>query len=292
MEPLLGYYDSSTGVTPIVNKLLHYLQEKWTSSAIKYMKEHHIAYPPFTHFFTFLRYQSHIRNNPSFQRKSMSVEKRTVCRKTRYDAPREIQNSTPHNNGNSVIRKCPLHNLDHQLNKCRTFRYKTIQERTKFLRERSICFQCCALTTHYKKDCKEIVLCKMCNSNTHPKALHVDISSAPLQTDTSNYSGEDSLDISSKYCKIHDELPGKSCAKILLANVYLKNDTNTQMIMYVMLDDQSNHFLASPRLFDSLGVEGQKINYRTSGFFRVSQILRKRGNLVHFFILLKLFFAI
>jgi hypothetical protein len=35
MKPLLGYYDSSTGVTLIVNKLPHYLQEKWTSSANK-----------------------------------------------------------------------------------------------------------------------------------------------------------------------------------------------------------------------------------------------------------------
>jgi hypothetical protein len=89
----------------------------------------------------------------------------------------------------------------------------------------------------------------------------VDMPSAPLHTVTSTYSREESLDISSKTSKIHAEFPGKSCAKILLANVYLKNDSNTQMRMYVMLDDQSNRSLASPHLFDSLGVEGQKINY-------------------------------
>jgi hypothetical protein len=118
------------------------------------MKEHHTAYPPFTHFSEFLRDQSHIRNNPSFQYESMSIENDSmqipsvVVKKT-CDVPREIQNSTPSNDDNSVIRKCPLHNLDHPLNKCRTFRSKTIQERIKFLMGKNICFRCCASTTHY-----------------------------------------------------------------------------------------------------------------------------------------------
>ena len=66
MTSLLGHYDSSTGVTPIVNKLPHYLQEKWTTSAVKYMYDHNVSYPPFSHYAQFLRDQSRIRNNPSF----------------------------------------------------------------------------------------------------------------------------------------------------------------------------------------------------------------------------------
>jgi hypothetical protein len=45
-ETLLGYYDSSTGVTPIVNKLPPNLQEKWTNEAIKYKRRYQVAYPP------------------------------------------------------------------------------------------------------------------------------------------------------------------------------------------------------------------------------------------------------
>jgi hypothetical protein len=73
MKPLLSHYDSSIvvtpivnklshnlqekwtytavkysiGVTPIVNKLSHNLQEKWTYTAVKYMNDHDVAYPPF-----------------------------------------------------------------------------------------------------------------------------------------------------------------------------------------------------------------------------------------------------
>jgi len=35
---LMSYYDSSSGVIPIVNKLPHALQEKWTTQAVKYQK--------------------------------------------------------------------------------------------------------------------------------------------------------------------------------------------------------------------------------------------------------------
>jgi hypothetical protein len=90
----------------------------------------------------------------------------------------------------------------------------------------------------------------------------------------SAYSGE----VSSKTSKIHDEFPGKSCAKILLANVYLKNDPNTQMRMYVMLDDQSNRSLASPHIFNSLGVEGKKINYTLTSCSGKKQAVGRRAH--------------
>jgi hypothetical protein len=102
--------------------------------------------------------------------------------------------------------------------------------------------------------------------------------SAPLHTVTSTYSREESLNISSKTSTIHYEFPEKSCAKILLANLYLKNDPNTQMHMCVMQDDQSNRSLASPHLFDSLGVEGQKINYTLTSCSGKKRAVRRRAH--------------
>ncbi|CAC5386962.1 unnamed protein product [Mytilus coruscus] len=66
MKPLLGHYDLSIGVTSMVNKLPHNLQEKWTTTAVRYMNYNAVAYPPFDHFVDFLRDQSRIKNNPSF----------------------------------------------------------------------------------------------------------------------------------------------------------------------------------------------------------------------------------
>jgi hypothetical protein len=63
---LLGYYDSSSGVTPIVRKLPVNLQEKWTNVAVKYIEKNPVPYPPFSEFVDFIRKLSRTKNNPSF----------------------------------------------------------------------------------------------------------------------------------------------------------------------------------------------------------------------------------
>ncbi|CAG2228547.1 unnamed protein product [Mytilus edulis] len=82
-------------------------------------------------------------------------------------------------------RKCPLHLTEHSLNKCRVFRAKPIGERIKFIKEKRICFKFCGSTSHIKRDCKNVVRCKECNSEEHPSALHVDhthVNSSTQQT--------------------------------------------------------------------------------------------------------------
>ena len=45
---LFSYYNSSSGVIPIVSKLPHFLQEKWTTLASSYKKTHQVSFPPFS----------------------------------------------------------------------------------------------------------------------------------------------------------------------------------------------------------------------------------------------------
>lgn len=47
---MLAYLDSSSGIRPIISKLPYGLQEKWTSRAVKYKKEHDAVFPPFEVF--------------------------------------------------------------------------------------------------------------------------------------------------------------------------------------------------------------------------------------------------
>ena len=63
---LLAYFDSSSGVIPIVNKLPFGIQEKWTSFASSYKRTHNVAFPPFSMFVDFLQDVSQTRNDPCF----------------------------------------------------------------------------------------------------------------------------------------------------------------------------------------------------------------------------------
>ena len=72
---LLGYYDLSSGVTPIVKKLPINLQEKWTNTAVRYMDEYKIANPPFEVFVNFIRKLSKTKNNSIFMYDSHPVDR-------------------------------------------------------------------------------------------------------------------------------------------------------------------------------------------------------------------------
>ena len=44
---LISYYDTSSGLRPIIQKLPHGLQEKWTSRPVKYKKDNRAVFPVF-----------------------------------------------------------------------------------------------------------------------------------------------------------------------------------------------------------------------------------------------------
>ncbi|XP_056020363.1 uncharacterized protein LOC125680242 [Ostrea edulis] len=64
---LLSYFDSSSGVIPIINKLPHGLQEKWVSQAARYKKQFNVPFPPFGFLVNFIRELSTMKNDPALQ---------------------------------------------------------------------------------------------------------------------------------------------------------------------------------------------------------------------------------
>ena len=122
---LLAYFDSSSGVSPIVSKLPYSLQERWTTNAYRYMEKNDVCYPPFSHFSQFLREQSKIRNNPSFVYSSPTQARSVApsCTTPRNVRPITVRKTsvTPENvTSHKRDVRCPLHNTDHPLNECKT----------------------------------------------------------------------------------------------------------------------------------------------------------------------------
>lgn len=102
------------------------------------MNDHDVAYPPFSIFVNFIRDQSRIKNNPSFQYESSQVNKSTNFQK-HPDKSGIYVRKTETTDNTAVKQKCPLHLTDHQLNKCSVFKSIPIEERIKFLKETKIC---------------------------------------------------------------------------------------------------------------------------------------------------------
>ena len=132
ISALFAWFDSSSGVNPIVSKLPYSIQEKWTRHASDFKESHFLTFPPFNIFCKFLRDTARMKNDPSFYYDNAVETTKVVkdgnrlkplltsstpsisARKTDKNTARQIDKTdhTP---------MCPLHETGHSLNSCRAF---------------------------------------------------------------------------------------------------------------------------------------------------------------------------
>lgn len=234
--PGLAYLDTARGINPIVEKLPHYLQERWISHSMKFKEENHDCFPPFWYFTSFICHEAKARNDPSFailssnptkgdgftpkdnsQRMPIAVNKMDVF-------PKKPSNIDPCSKENDPGKHCPIHNKPHPLRKFRGFRLKTLEERKAYLKENGICFRCCASSSHFARHCRAVVKYTECNSENHSTALHPGPPPSDYQafSPSTGHGGE--KEASSSLISVNNActevcgkgLTAKSCSKICL----------------------------------------------------------------------------
>ena len=230
-QSLFSYYNSSSGINPVVGKLPYNLQEKWTSHAFRYKMTNNVTFPPFTCLVEFIRDISKIKNDPGFIYSSSegsappsmpTIKSRNVRHITTKKTELKHQESEV-----TQVSTCPLHKTNHSLNDCRGFKEKSYEDRRKFLRENNICFKCCTSYQHKRRDCSAKVRCYHCGSESHCSALHV--SSKKMHT---TEEPKPTTSICTQICK--STFPGKSCAKVVLVNLHRSDCPSKTIKVYAI----------------------------------------------------------
>ncbi|XP_062607729.1 uncharacterized protein LOC134269543 [Saccostrea cucullata] len=267
----LAYFNSSTGVNPIITKLPFNLQEKWITRASTYKKTNSVPFPPFTYFVAFIREISEVRNDPAFS--FISSRQSTVNKRQVHAKKSDVTNSVSH-----LQIRCPYHKANHSIHDCKAFRAKPLTERRNFLQSKNICTRCCVSARHCARDCQVNIQCKTCGRNNHTTALHLDKASSAsasvhggegirnsfAQPKASGH-GKENLPPLPKESKDTDSFvtsmcttfcgdifQGRSCSKTFLVDVYHHDNPNNVLRVYAIVDDQCNQTLASPELLDTL----------------------------------------
>lgn len=260
---LLSYFDSSSGILPVVKKLPMNLQEKWITRAAAYKRHSGLPHPPFKFFVEFIVEMSQIRNDPGLcvrERNKENIQRRVPVINRKTDV--EVDSRERRKESLDPSKRCPIHPNDfHALNKCRTFRTKPMKERTDVLVKHGICFKCCNSAEHFSKNCYEKVACSVCASNSHPSALHIDYGRP--QGGEQKENSETKKTVNNKCAQICGVIPGgKSCSKTILVKVYDRENPDNFVRTYALIDDQSNCSLAKSELFDLLGIKTETKNFK------------------------------
>ena len=273
---LLSYFDSSSGVTPVINKLPPGMQEKWVFRAAKYKKDKCVPYPPFTFFVSFIRELSETKNDPAFIFEPAPYHENR-SRHNVFSRKQEVD-PTEHQTEHEFLKRCPLHRAEHSLNKCRGFRFKPIEERRNILRENNVCFRCCDSKKHVSRDCKTVIKCSHCGRG-HASAMHIDTNQFQTRYADGGEPPSKLEAVSSKCTTLcGDKFIGKSCSKTLLVDVYPYGHPEKAQRVYAIIDDQSNRSLGSQELFDKLQIHGKNTQYTLSS---CSGRVTSQGRMAH-----------
>ncbi|XP_068209384.1 uncharacterized protein [Palaemon carinicauda] len=266
---LLAYFDSSSGIKPIVSKLPYGLQEKWVMRASRYKSQHDVAFPPFKEFTSFIREMSRIKNDPGLDLESnvTSSAKGTLPRSvpqfnTKINVRKTAVDQKPESSREEK-NVCILHKTKHLLNECRGFRMKSIEERKKLLKENNVCYKCCESTTHISRNCNAKISCKECGSKQHATALHVTGGKLSKDIPQAAHGGEHAEMAETKTTSINsscteickDYYGGKSCAKILPVKVFHKDSPDKDKPENYTLSTCSGRVVTSGRRGRSFVIE-------------------------------------
>jgi hypothetical protein len=126
---VLAYFDSSTGVNEIVSRLPTKLQDRWSSEAIKFKRQYGMMYPPFSFFVNCVYDMAKWRTDPSFQYTAQ------LSKPEGNQQPIRVSSRKTDLSPSTDKRICPLHQTNHDLNYCRAFRQKPIEERMDLLKK-------------------------------------------------------------------------------------------------------------------------------------------------------------
>ncbi|XP_070198818.1 uncharacterized protein [Littorina saxatilis] len=260
---LFSIYDTSSGANLIVEKLPHFLKQKWISVAANYKSQHKVAFPPFSVLLKFVRDMSKIYNDPAFQLDNPVKNNHHVDVRTRMSGI--IADNS------DVSKVCPIHKTQHQLPVCKKFASMTFEEKRSLLKEKNLCYRC-LLPDHAVKQCKATVKCEKCGKG-HLTVMHrmsaydpanrsppADQSSFPFR---SSHGGENtSVNVNNRCTALCGSIDAsRSCGKIVPVRIFSPSQPSKSMQVYAVIDDQSNRSLASPALLDGLGVSSDELVY-------------------------------
>ena len=265
---LLAYFDASSGVNLIVEKLPFTLQNEWNKRLSSYVMSHDCAYPPFEVFVKFIEGVSNRENfagrfvtsRPS-KPKPSGVAQTFTSRKTKIEADSTDEIG------------CPLHKNsanNHPLRACRRFTQEPFTERQRILTDNDICTRCCN-SYHRPSNCKVTLKCEKCDKTNHTTLMHNDAwvraamenhggekpkTSGARSYSTSTLQSAEATDadsaaaVVSRCAKLRkDKLCGRSCGKIVLAKLHQVGDPKS-IDVYAVIDDQATHTLALPNVID------------------------------------------
>ena len=260
----------------MISKLPKWLSNRWARVVYKSREEKN-KFPLFSEFVRFLVTESNIACDPVNLRSSKINDenkrpkdpRRPERPYPRYRAGTEIDKRNfatrsmegdPEGDGQPkgakpVSNPCLLCKEIHDLNSCEQFRKMEIKDRKKFAREKGLCYGC-LIPGHTSKQCKKRKKCETCGK-LHPTSLHGDFRENPGNDKDRPDDNANSPTVNcTKACFMNDGTQVRMSSMIIPVWINHGDNPETKILVYALLDDQSDTTFVTQEALKSLNVSG------------------------------------
>ncbi|XP_067945302.1 uncharacterized protein [Watersipora subatra] len=262
----LNILDDSEENEKLVAKLPDFMIRSWVKT-VKERRQARKPYPDFKEFTSFVIDHAEIMEEPLMQLTSMNLKDKPKQQRI-YPSARVSALATSTGYANS----CICCKKPHATAECYTLRDMKAAQQEAFVKQHRLCFGCLGSSDHRSKECPKRATCKKCQKR-HPTALHrephewernrsTDTKAPETQTNTSggmkmetkpnkqytstlkesqgNTAREDSLQKTKKLDVKFTSCAEKGLNMILPVYVSSQFDPQKEVLIYAMLDSQSD----------------------------------------------------
>ena len=243
------------------------------------------GYPPFAEFCKFISKEARISCNPvtSLQalkadenkergensrakytlRDKLSPNLRTFATSSSEGNSDAVKESSPGTSGGKRT-VCTFCKDNHELDSCAKFLKISLLERRKFIQANALCWGCLKWG-HTSKECRGRKSCRTC-SRKHPTSLHDD---SAIQDEPPNQGNREPVGRNPVvHCiEVHDTISlAEPISHSLIVPVWLHHENNpdNKIMMYALLDDQSDACFVKQTALEKLYVNGPEVHLKLS----------------------------
>jgi hypothetical protein len=224
-------------------------------------KGHAGMFPNFTQFVKFVEYEAKIANDPVASLHALKTE---GTKPLRSPPSRSLATGTT----STEIKVCPLCKKGHSLEVCK----KPLTDVKAHIRENGLCFGCLK-PGHLSKFCKQRAKCSTCNKR-HPSCLHGDIrdpKKSPRKVE-----GQPPIESVTGVTHLNDTSNTSKSSMIVPVWVSHSSQPDGEVLVYALLDSQSDTTFILDEVRTDLGVTGHDVKLSLSTMAAKDQIVESR----------------
>ena len=274
----------------MASKLPKWALSRWGRIVYKW-KNDKKQFPPFLEFVNYVVTEADIACDPinSRQRKNEEEFKGLRFRRdntgskfaprgrNRLDAGRALatQSDNKDPSGNKPeVKACMLCDGTHGLESCKKYNEMDVKTRKEFAKTKGLCFGCLG-RGHLSRECKKRKKCDSCGK-AHPTSLHGDYKNSPKDSKSTQAGtqAEPQTVHCTKTCSASDKCNAQISSMIVPVWLHHESNPEAEVLIYALLDDQSDTTFITQNALSNLGVEGHKTQLSLSTMHADSKVIQ------------------